>query len=62
MLRMRGAPLPLKAINEDSNPIAIRDGTGSYKMLAIRQRQHYIGSPLSRLCTWGDVIDISQPG
>jgi len=30
--RMRGAPLPLKAINEDSNSVAIRDGTGS-KML-----------------------------
>jgi hypothetical protein len=27
-LRMRGAPLPLKAIDEDSNSV-IRDGTGS---------------------------------
>jgi len=36
MLRMRGAPLPLKAINEDSNRVAIRDGTDSY--ITIRQR------------------------
>jgi len=26
---MRGAPLPLKATNEDGNRVAIRDGTGS---------------------------------